>query len=47
MEITWYGQTCFCLAKRGVATVVTGPCSPDTGLLHLHAVRLDANKRSG
>jgi L-ascorbate metabolism protein UlaG (beta-lactamase superfamily) len=32
MEITWYGQTCFRLSERGMATVVTDPCSPDTGL---------------
>ncbi len=33
MEITWYGQTCFRLSERGMATVVTDPCSPDTGLI--------------
>lgn len=32
MEITWYGQTCFRLAERGMATVVTDPYPPDTGL---------------
>jgi L-ascorbate metabolism protein UlaG (beta-lactamase superfamily) len=31
MEITWYGQTCFRLSERGLATVVTDPCSPDVG----------------
>ena len=25
MEITWYGHSCFRLAERGVATVVTDP----------------------
>lgn len=33
MEITWYGQTCFRLSERGMATVLTDPCSPDTGLV--------------
>lgn len=32
MEITWYGQTCFRLSERGMATVVTDPYPPDTGL---------------
>ena len=32
MEINWYGQTCFRLSERGMATVVTDPCSPETGL---------------
>ena len=32
MEITWYGQTCFRLSERGLATVVTDPHSPDVGL---------------
>lgn len=32
MEITWYGQTCFRLSERGLATVVTDPCPPDIGL---------------
>ena len=31
MEITWYGQTCFRLSERGLANVVTDPCSPDIG----------------
>jgi L-ascorbate metabolism protein UlaG (beta-lactamase superfamily) len=31
MEITWYGQTCFRLSERGLANVVTDPCSPDVG----------------
>jgi L-ascorbate metabolism protein UlaG (beta-lactamase superfamily) len=25
MEITWYGQSCFRLADRGMAAVVTDP----------------------
>jgi L-ascorbate metabolism protein UlaG (beta-lactamase superfamily) len=32
MEITWYGQTCFRLSERGMATVVTDPYPPDIGL---------------
>lgn len=32
MEITWYGQTCFRLNERGLATVVTDPYPPDVGL---------------
>jgi L-ascorbate metabolism protein UlaG (beta-lactamase superfamily) len=32
MEITWYGQTCFRLSKRGSATVVADPYPPDIGL---------------
>jgi L-ascorbate metabolism protein UlaG (beta-lactamase superfamily) len=32
MEITWYGQTCFRLSERGLATVVTDPYPPDIGL---------------
>lgn len=32
MEITWYGQTCFRLSERGLATVVTDPFPPDVGL---------------
>ena len=32
MEITWYGQTCFRLSERGLASVVTDPYPPDTGL---------------
>jgi len=32
MEITWYGQTCFRLSERGLATVVTDPYPPDAGL---------------
>jgi len=31
MEITWYGQTCFRLSERGLATVVTDPYPPDLG----------------
>jgi L-ascorbate metabolism protein UlaG (beta-lactamase superfamily) len=31
MEITWYGQTCFRLSERGLANVVTDPCSPEVG----------------
>ncbi|MDY6878196.1 MAG: MBL fold metallo-hydrolase [Chloroflexota bacterium] len=32
MEITWYGQTCFRLNERGLATIVTDPYPPDVGL---------------
>lgn len=32
MEITWYGQTCFRLSERGLATAVTDPYPPDVGL---------------
>jgi len=32
MEIIWYGQTCFRLSERGLATVVTDPHPPDVGL---------------
>jgi L-ascorbate metabolism protein UlaG (beta-lactamase superfamily) len=32
MEITWYGQTCFRLSERGLATVVADPYPPDVGL---------------
>ena len=32
MEITWYGQTCFRLAERGMGTVVTDPYPFDVGL---------------
>jgi L-ascorbate metabolism protein UlaG (beta-lactamase superfamily) len=32
MEITWYGLTCFRLSERGLATVVTDPYPPETGL---------------
>ncbi len=32
MEITWYGQTCFRLSERGLATVVTDPFPPEIGL---------------
>lgn len=32
MEITWYGQTCFRLSERGLASVVTDPYPPDIGL---------------
>lgn len=32
MEITWYGQTCFRLSERGLATMVTDPYPPDVGL---------------
>lgn len=32
MEITWYGQTCFRLSERGLASVVTDPYPPETGL---------------
>ena len=33
MEITWYGQTCFRMSERGLATVVTDPHPPETGLV--------------
>jgi L-ascorbate metabolism protein UlaG (beta-lactamase superfamily) len=32
MEITWYGQTCFRMSERGLATVVTDPYPPEIGL---------------
>jgi L-ascorbate metabolism protein UlaG (beta-lactamase superfamily) len=32
MEITWYGQTCFRLSERGLATVLTDPYPPEVGL---------------
>jgi len=32
MEITWYGQTCFRLSERGMATIVTDPYPPEIGL---------------
>jgi len=32
MEIVWYGLNCFRLSERGMASVVTDPCDPDTGL---------------
>jgi L-ascorbate metabolism protein UlaG (beta-lactamase superfamily) len=32
MEIIWYGQTCFRLSERGLATVITDPYPPDVGL---------------
>jgi L-ascorbate metabolism protein UlaG (beta-lactamase superfamily) len=32
MEIVWYGQTCFRLSERGLATVVTDPFPPEVGL---------------
>lgn len=31
MDITWYGQTCFRIADRDLASVVTDPHPPDTG----------------
>ena len=34
MEITWYGQTCFRLSERGLASVVTDPYPPDAGLTY-------------
>jgi L-ascorbate metabolism protein UlaG (beta-lactamase superfamily) len=34
MEITWYGQTCFRLSERGLASVVTDPYPPDVGLTY-------------
>jgi L-ascorbate metabolism protein UlaG (beta-lactamase superfamily) len=33
MEITWYGQTCFRLSERGLASVVTDPYPPGVGLI--------------
>ncbi|RLC67090.1 MAG: hypothetical protein DRI48_03195 [Chloroflexi bacterium] len=32
MDITWYGQTCFQFSEQGLASVVTDPHPPDTGL---------------
>lgn len=32
MEIVWYGLSCFRLSERGLATVVTDPYGPETGL---------------
>lgn len=32
MEITWYGNMCFRLTERGLATVVTDPYPPEMGL---------------
>jgi L-ascorbate metabolism protein UlaG (beta-lactamase superfamily) len=32
MEITWHGLSCFRLTQRGLATVVTDPFDPSTGL---------------
>jgi L-ascorbate metabolism protein UlaG (beta-lactamase superfamily) len=32
MEIVWYGLSCFRLAERGLATVVTDPYDPKVGL---------------
>jgi L-ascorbate metabolism protein UlaG (beta-lactamase superfamily) len=32
MEIVWYGISCFRLSERGLATVVTDPYDPTTGL---------------
>jgi L-ascorbate metabolism protein UlaG (beta-lactamase superfamily) len=41
MEITWYGLSCFKLAERGVATVITDPYDPEsTGYRQL---KLNAN----
>lgn len=34
MEIVWYGQTCFRLSERGLATVVTDPYPPEVGLAY-------------
>lgn len=34
MEIVWYGQTCFRLSERGLATVVTDPYPPEVGLTY-------------
>lgn len=33
MEITWYGQTCFRMSERGLASVVTDPHPPEVGLV--------------
>ena len=32
MEITWYGQSCFRLSGRGLASIVTDPYNGDLGL---------------
>ena len=32
MEITWYGQSCFRLSGRGLASIVTDPYNGDMGL---------------
>ena len=32
MEIVWYGLSCFRMSERGLATVVTDPYEPSTGL---------------
>ena len=32
MEIVWYGLSCFRLSERGLATVVTDPYDPSSGL---------------
>jgi L-ascorbate metabolism protein UlaG (beta-lactamase superfamily) len=32
MEIVWYGLSCFRMSERGLATVVTDPYGPETGL---------------
>ena len=32
MELTWYGLSCFRLAERGLATIVTDPYDPALGL---------------
>jgi L-ascorbate metabolism protein UlaG (beta-lactamase superfamily) len=34
MEIVWYGQTCFRLSERGLATVLTDPYPPEVGLTY-------------
>lgn len=35
MEIVWYGLSCFRLSERGLATVVTDPYDPSSGLAAL------------
>ncbi len=31
MDITWYGHSCFRIAERGIATIITDPFGPDIG----------------
>ena len=35
MEITWFGQTCFRLSERGLASLVTDPYPPEVGTTFL------------
>jgi L-ascorbate metabolism protein UlaG (beta-lactamase superfamily) len=41
MEITWYGQSCFRLTERGMATVVTDPF--DSGAIGYSPLKLKAD----